>query len=219
MSDAPLVEAAPAKVNLALHVTGRRPTAITSSKAWWSSPMSPTSSRPRPPAPTRLTVTGPFAAASGSGDTNLVIAGSRRVPRALARCMCRRARHRRCSKNLPVAAGIGGGSADAAAALRLMAILGEADIAVGANCSSLALALGADVPACLMSRPLRGARRRRDRAARCSNFPRCHIVLVNPLVPVVTADVFRRLEQRRESAAAAAARAADASGAARPVAR
>src|SRR5690606_31876279 len=61
--------------------------------------------------------------------------------------------------------------------------------------SQLALSLGADVPACLASGPceVRGVG---EIVHRLRTFPTCHIVLVNPLVPVVTADVFRRLQQR-----------------------
>src|SRR5690349_8414854 len=57
---------------------------------------------------------------------------------------------------------------------------------------SLALTLGADVPACLLSRPLElGGFGESIRPL--ESFPACHLVLINPLIPVVTADVFRRL--------------------------
>jgi 4-diphosphocytidyl-2-C-methyl-D-erythritol kinase len=97
-------------------------------------------------------------------------------------------------KNLPVAAGLGGGSADAAAMLRLLAGLAEEEIAFG-DLQHLALTLGADVPACLSAVPseVRGVG---EIVHPLRSFPECHLVLVNPLIPVVTADVFRRLERR-----------------------
>jgi 4-diphosphocytidyl-2-C-methyl-D-erythritol kinase len=92
---------------------------------------------------------------------------------------------------LPVAAGIGGGSADAAAALRLMASLANQPIAL-AELADMAAGLGADVPACLVSTPL-VARGVGEVLAPLPEFPACHIVLVNPMIPLATADVFRRL--------------------------
>jgi 4-diphosphocytidyl-2-C-methyl-D-erythritol kinase len=98
------------------------------------------------------------------------------------------------TKNLPVAAGIGGGSADAAAMLRLLARMGDGDFPV-AELQRIALALGADVPMCLLSRPaeVRGVG---EIIHTLRGFPPTHLLLVNPLVPVATADVFRRLESR-----------------------
>ena len=188
-----IVEAAPAKVNLALHVTGRRADgyheleslvvfADVADELVATAAMRDT-----------LRITGPFAAAIGSGDANL-------VARAMAAFRLRWPAHVATGldvelrKNLPVAAGLGGGSADAAAALRLMAALGEVPIPL-AELVALALTLGADVPSCVVSRPaeVRGVG---EIVTPLRSFPACHLVLVNPLVPVVTADVFRRLESR-----------------------
>ena len=98
-----------------------------------------------------------------------------------------------------------------------MASLAAADIGF-ADLSDVALSLGADVPACLVSRPceVRGVG---EIIHPLRTFPGRHIVLVNPLQPVVTADVFRRLQSRDQSAAAAPAAAADPPGPARPLAR
>ena len=211
MSEA-LVEAAPAKINLALHVTGRRSdgyhdleslvvfagvadelVAARVPSGWASGPEGPRDRTQTEPPLDRLEVTGPFAAAAGSGDANL-------VARAVAAFRARWPGHVQegvaieLRKNLPVAAGLGGGSADAAAALRLMADLGAGDIAAGAL-AEVALTLGADVPACLIGRPCE-VRGKGEIVHTLSDFPACHLVLVNPLVPVVTADVFRRLENR-----------------------
>ena len=187
------VEAAPAKVNLALHITGRRPDGYHELESLVVFADIADELSARAAKSDSLRVGGPFAAAAGSGDSNLVM-------RAIAAFRVRWPGHvetgltLELKKNLPVAAGLGGGSADAAAALRLMASLGEADISL-ADLGAVALSLGADVPACLLSRPceVRGVG---EIVHPLRGFPPSHIVLVNPLVPVVTADVFRRLLSR-----------------------
>jgi len=186
-------EAAPAKVNLALHVIGRRADGYHELESLVVFAEVADELVARPARSDSLRVTGPFAGAAGSGDSNL-------VARAVAAFRARWPGHVETGlaidlvKNLPVAAGLGGGSADAAAALRLMARLGEARIALS-DLGAVALALGADVPACLISRPLE-VRGVGEILHPLRAFPATHIVLANPLVPVVTADVFRRLQSR-----------------------
>lgn len=193
MNEALLVEAAPAKVNLALHVTGRRADGYHELESLVVFADVADEVVARPARNDSLEVTGPFAAAAGSGDANLVaraVAAFRaRWPDHVSTGMAIELR-----KNLPVAAGLGGGSADAAAALRLMANAGETPISP-ADLSRVALSLGADVPVCLISQPceVRGVG---EILHPLQHFPPLHIVMVNPLVPVVTADVFRRLESR-----------------------
>jgi len=188
-----IVESAPAKINLALHVTGRRADGYHELESLVVFAEVADELEATPAKSDTLRVTGPFAAAIGSGDANL-------VTRAMAAFRARWPGHVptglaiELRKNLPVAAGLGGGSADAAAALRLMAALGEAEIPLAALVE-LALTLGADVPACVVSRPaeIRGVG---EIITPLRSFPACYLVLVNPLVPVITADVFRRLESR-----------------------
>lgn len=98
------------------------------------------------------------------------------------------------TKNLPVASGIGGGSADAAATLRALDELypGSAN---DEELRDIALALGSDVPACLISKPLL-MRGRGERLSPLPAFPETPIVLVNPRVTLATAAVFRRLDER-----------------------
>ncbi len=189
----PIVETAPAKVNLALHVTGRRADGYHDLQSVVVFADVADELSLMPGAADALQVTGPFAAALGAGDANLVVravAAFRtrwpgRVPGGVAIEL---------RKNLPVAAGLGGGSADAAAALRLLAGLGGPPIPL-AELAEVALGLGADVPSCLVSRPaeIRGVG---EIVSALPSFPSMHLVLANPLVPVVTADVFRRLESR-----------------------
>lgn len=135
-----------------------------------------------------LEVTGPFAEALAGERDNLVL----RAARALAdRSGIRAEAALTLDKRLPVASGIGGGSADAAAALRLL----DRYWKVGAGADDLhaiAITLGADVAACLASRPARGEGRGDllvplddpDLAGR-------PLLLVNPGVPLSTAAVFR----------------------------
>ena len=91
-------------------------------------------------------------------------------------------------KNLPIASGIGGGSADAAATLRALAQLWRLDLSSGLL-SSLALGLGADVSVCLQSRPARVGGIGEILAPPGTLAP-LHAVLVNPRRAVATADVF-----------------------------
>lgn len=186
------VQAAPAKINLALHVTRRREDGYHDLEslivfADVADELEAVEARTD-----SLVVTGPFAKAIGNGDTNLVAravtAYRQRFPGHLETGLAITLR-----KNLPVAAGIGGGSADAAAALRLMAGIGTPPPM--ADLQDLAARLGADVPACLVSSPL-VARGVGEILSPLAEFPACHVVLVNPLVPVVTADIFRRLAKR-----------------------
>jgi 4-diphosphocytidyl-2-C-methyl-D-erythritol kinase len=133
-----------------------------------------------------LDVVGPFAAGLASED-NLVL----RAARALqARTGIRRGARLTLDKRLPVASGIGGGSADAAAALRLLARLWGLEVEP-ALLHDIARELGADVPACLDSRTVRGEGRgdvlRPVDGAGLSGRP---VLLVNPGVAVPTGPVF-----------------------------
>jgi 4-diphosphocytidyl-2-C-methyl-D-erythritol kinase len=189
----PAAEAAPAKINLALHVTGRRADGYHSLEMLVAFAELGDELEAVPARRDRLTISGPFAEALGNSEGNLVLralaAFRSRWPEALPSGLAVLLR-----KNLPVAAGLGGGSADAAAALRLFAAMSTTTIAFG-DLLELATALGADVPMCLYSRPAE-ARGIGEIVLPLKHFPGCHVVLVNPLVPVVTAEIFRRLASR-----------------------
>jgi 4-diphosphocytidyl-2-C-methyl-D-erythritol kinase len=138
-----------------------------------------------------LTVDGPFAADCPLGEDNLVLKAARalRVHSGMSV-----GAHLRLTKNLPVASGIGGGSTDAAAALITLNQLWR----TGASRDDLArigLGLGADVPVCIKGQTsiIRGIGERIDLAP---SLPPVPVVLVNPGVPVSTADIFRRLTIR-----------------------
>ncbi|MGV8853720.1 MAG: 4-(cytidine 5'-diphospho)-2-C-methyl-D-erythritol kinase [Devosia sp.] len=186
----PIIHIAPAKINLALHVTRRREDGFHDLESLVVFAALADELEAVPDTVDSLTIVGPFSPGLASGDTNLVaraIAAFRaRWPDAVATGLALR-----LTKNLPVAAGIGGGSADAAAALRLMVSQSGQAIAMS-ELSDLAARLGADVPACLVSAPLL-ARGVGELLEPLPEFPELHILLVNPMVPLATADVFRRL--------------------------
>ena len=180
--------AAPAKVNLALHVTGRRADGyhlLDTLVAF--ADVGDTLTLRRAPAPA-LTVSGPEAAGVPDGPENLVARAIAAAPLPDGAAV---AAH--LIKRLPAAAGIGGGSADAAAALRGMQALGAAPPSPEA-----VAALGADVPMCLAGRPLR-ARGIGERMAAVPDLPDVAAVLVNPRVPVSTPEVFAALACRENA--------------------
>jgi 4-diphosphocytidyl-2-C-methyl-D-erythritol kinase len=192
-----LSDAAPAKVNLALHVVGRRPDGYHELRSLVVFAEVGDELEIGPADRDGLSVTGPFAASLPGGQANIVVRTlgafrarwPERAPGALAITL---------RKNLPVAAGLGGGSADAAAVLRLLAAMTENPPA-SPELHALAATLGADVPACLVSRPLE-LRGTGETVIPLKSFPACHLVLINPLQHVVTAEVFRRLERRTNPA-------------------
>jgi 4-diphosphocytidyl-2-C-methyl-D-erythritol kinase len=186
-------EAAPAKVNLALHVTGRREDGFHTLHSLCVFTELGDQLSANPADDDELTIAGPFAGDLSAGRSNIVI-------RAIEKFRARFPDHIaggvaiHLEKHLPVAAGLGGGSADAAAVLRMLSRMGAAPIP-DAELFALAAALGADVPMCLYSRTCEvlGIG---ERIRPVETFPPMYLVLVNPMAPVVTADVFRRLQNR-----------------------
>jgi 4-diphosphocytidyl-2-C-methyl-D-erythritol kinase len=133
-----------------------------------------------------LTVTGPFASALTAEPDNLIL----RAARALAAEAGVRAMGALgLDKQIPVAAGIGGGSADAAATLRLLCRVWRLSPAE-ADLDRIAGGLGADVPVCLRNRPMR-MRGVGEILSQAPALPRCGVVLVNPGTPLATVSVFR----------------------------
>ena len=132
-----------------------------------------------------LSVRGPFAGGLTGEDDNLILRAARAL-NATVRVVL--------TKNLPVASGIGGGSADAAAALRALSD-GESPVL------EIAAALGSDVPVCVLSESalMEG---RGEILTPVAQVPRLPMLLVNPGVAVPTAAVFRALNARRGTAMA-----------------
>lgn len=184
----PLTITAPAKINLYLHVTGRRADGYHTLESLVVFADRGDVVDVAAADGFSFAARGPFAAAIPMNDDNLVV----RAVRGLAALLDREAD---CAvtltKNLPVAAGVGGGSADAAAAVR--GLLRLWDVAPGdvAGFDDFLLALGADVPVCFAGRAvvMRGV----GEELTPVDLPRgIAALLVNPLVPCLTADVFAR---------------------------
>jgi 4-diphosphocytidyl-2-C-methyl-D-erythritol kinase len=182
-----LEEQAPAKVNLDLRITRRRPDGyheLDSVVAFtgWADRLAFT---PHPRL--ALELSGPFAAPLGNRTDNLVLRAARRLAAHVGRPPCVRIA---LDKRIPVSAGLGGGSADAAATLRGLRRLWQLGMR-DAELLPLALELGADVPVCLGA----GAARMRGIGERIEPIalPVLDLVLANPGQAVVTAQVFAGL--------------------------
>ncbi|MGF1660790.1 MAG: 4-(cytidine 5'-diphospho)-2-C-methyl-D-erythritol kinase [Rubrimonas sp.] len=193
LAEAALTDLARAKVNLFLHVRGRRPDGRHTLESLAVFPeIGDVMEAERSPI-LSLSLDGPFALGLGSGEDNLALRAVAALSAALPEGPpCGVAL--RLDKRLPVASGIGGGSADAAATLRLlMRLWGRAPDA--ATLDAAALALGADVPVCLASAPaMMGGIGERLSAAPA--FPEFWLTLVNPMRMVSTAEVFAGLARR-----------------------
>ena len=186
---------APAKVNLALHVVGRRDDGyhlLDTLVAFAEDAADALTIAPAEGDEDELTIEGPFGGGLSASHDNLVLRAARFARgRLAADGLVLPPLAIRLDKRLPVAAGIGGGSADAAALLR--AILAAAPREAAAQLCDCAV-LGADVPMCLDARPARVTGI--GEAVRPCPLPRLSMLLVNPGVASSTPEVFRRLERR-----------------------
>jgi 4-diphosphocytidyl-2-C-methyl-D-erythritol kinase len=183
-----VIEHAPAKINLTLRVLGRRADGYHDIESVVVFARTGDRLSFAAGGALDLTLGGPYGSAIGAPGDNLVL----KAARALAASMPGLTLGRfALDKQLPVAAGLGGGSADAAAALRLLA--GVNGLALDdPRVFAAARSTGADVPVCLEARP-RVMRGIGDRLAAPLALPVLAAVLVNPGVAVATRDVFSRL--------------------------
>jgi 4-diphosphocytidyl-2-C-methyl-D-erythritol kinase len=138
----------------------------------------------------RLTASGPFAGGLGRESDNLIIRAVRAFVADLGRPMAELSFG--LDKRLPIASGLGGGSSDAGAALRLIRDVFAPQVD-DARLEAVAARLGADGAACLWGRPVL-AQGRGERLTPAPGLPVLHAVLVNPGVPVSTPEVYRRLD-------------------------
>ncbi|MFC7474484.1 4-(cytidine 5'-diphospho)-2-C-methyl-D-erythritol kinase [Dankookia sp. GCM10030260] len=183
-----LSESAPAKVNLYLHVTGRRADGyhLLDSLAVFGPAADELALALAPAGSLSLALDGRFGAALRAEPDNLVL----RAARALAAAAGVPAQAALVlTKRLPVASGIGGGSADAAAALRGLDRLWGLDLGE-ARLAAVAAPLGADIPVCVASRPARMAGIGEVLSA-APALPDCGLLLVNPGVALPTPAVFK----------------------------
>lgn len=179
MPPPPISEPAPAKVNLTLHVTGRR----TDGYHLLDSVVMFADIGDRltvVPGALRLKVRGPMAGAVPVGPDNLVMRAAALIGAEAEITL---------EKHLPVAAGIGGGSSNAAACLRALSRM------TGAGLPEDVVSLGADVPVCLLARAAR-MRGIGEDVTPLSGMPTLDAVLVNPGISVSTPAIFKRLEHR-----------------------
>ncbi|TPG53944.1 4-(cytidine 5'-diphospho)-2-C-methyl-D-erythritol kinase [Sphingomonas glacialis] len=180
-----ITETAPAKINLALHVRARRSDGYHELETLFAF-VADGDTVTLAPGPLSLSITGPFSAGLSGGGDNLVFRAARAfaaafdLPEEGAFTL---------DKHLPVASGIGGGSADAAAALRALARANA--IAIDdPKLFDIAAALGSDVPACLLGRTALG-QGRGERLVPLDGPTGMPVLLVNPGVAVSTAAVFK----------------------------
>ena len=182
-----LTEIAPAKINLALHVRRKRSDGYHELESIFAFAKEGDVVRGRDADALSLEITGPFAGNLTADADNLVLRAARALAAAADVPPCAALT---LDKRLPVASGIGGGSADAAAALRLCNRLWALDWPIE-RLLPIAATLGADVPPCLVGRTLRGEGRGDDLTLvprpRLTGRP---LLLVNPGVALSTAAVF-----------------------------
>lgn len=180
-------EIAPAKLNLALHVRGKLPDGRHAIETLFAFCTDGDRLTAEAGDAISLRLTGPFASDLGDPEDNLAM----RAARALAEdAKVSAGATLALEKRLPVASGVGGGSADAAAALRLLTSLWRID---PMRAVKVAPTLGSDVPACLLSLPARGEGAG-DQLTPISlpDISGKPVLLVNPRVKLSTADVFGR---------------------------
>ena len=177
---------APAKINLYLHITGRRDNGYHELDSLVVFANVGDRIRAKPAKKTTLEISGPYAGALESCDGNLVL----RAFKALSAYVGSKANiGLRLEKNLPVASGIGGGSADASAVIKTLLELWEIHLDER-DLFELALNLGADVPACLLGKPayMSGVGEILEPVEKLPALP---AVLVNPDIQISTSAVFK----------------------------
>lgn len=189
-SRSPLVDDAPAKVNLTLAVTGRRPDGyhLLESIVVFAGVADRLTFKPG--VPLSLTVRGKGADAAGPIENNLVIRAARALEAEVPGLKLGRFT---LTKHLPVAAGVGGGSSDAAAALRLLARANRIKLG-DKRLYKAGRKVGADVPVCIDPRPrtMKGIGEKLSKPLKMPSFP---AVMINPGVALPTKDVFAALHR------------------------
>jgi 4-diphosphocytidyl-2-C-methyl-D-erythritol kinase len=192
-------EFAPAKINLALHVVGQRPDGyhLLESLAVFADFGDTISAAPGKSG-IRLSIDGPLAgelSLMARGDDNIV----RRAARLLSEAAGRAGKpvDMMLTKRVPIAAGLGGGSADAAATLKLLDRVWRLELGKE-RLAEIAIKLGADVPMCVWSRPV-VAHGIGEKIIPVRGLPRIPVVIVHPSVPVATAAVFGKVDDPQRS--------------------
>jgi 4-diphosphocytidyl-2-C-methyl-D-erythritol kinase len=187
-----LLVAAPAKLNLFLHVGDKRADGHHDLESLVAFTLCGDEIHFEPDESISLSLSGPFGAQLSADEDNLAL----RAAMLLAeKTGIRRGARVHLCKILPVASGLGGGSADAAAVLRGLVRLWEIDFD-REGLGEVGASLGADVPVCIDSTTawMEG---KGERVCALPPLPKARVLLVNPGVPVPTAQVFTTLRERR----------------------
>jgi len=182
-----LTARARAKINLFLHVGTRRPDGYHRLSSWAAFTAMGDDLSAESAGTLALTASGPFAPGLPPSTDNLILRAAEALGQGRAAAL-------HLTKHLPVASGIGGGSADAAAALHLLDALWQLNTPP-ADLFHIAATLGSDVPVCVYNRSALMSGRG-EQLAPGPDLPPLPIVLLNPGVPVSTAAVFAGLSQR-----------------------
>ena len=188
-----------AKINLALHVTGQREDGyhVLDSLVVFSDfgDRISISKAQNPSSLVSLSIDGPFAVGLESGANNLVSRAALSLGYEITKLSGKPTPvDIKLTKNLPVASGIGGGSADAAATLLALQDFWQSDVDVW----PIAKSLGADIPMCLHSTPLR-AQGIGDEVTLLEAKKPLHMILVNPNVEVPTPAIFKHLTDKQNA--------------------
>jgi 4-diphosphocytidyl-2-C-methyl-D-erythritol kinase len=187
-----IAESAPAKINLYLHIGPLRPDGLHELASLFVFAEGGDEIRAEKSSGLSLQITGPYAPALAGEpiENNLVLRAAKSLQ---DHADIKSGAAITLEKSLPVAAGVGGGSADAAAALRALIQLWNIDISE-ATLARIAFKLGADVPACLARAPVNvsGAGEKLELGPR---LPPLWCCLVNPGVPMPTGPVFRAFDR------------------------
>lgn len=183
-------ELAKAKVNLALHITGRRADGyhLLESLVAFADVHDVVSAVPVDQI--TLSVVGEFAKEAGEGEGNLVLKAAKRLQ---ATANIAQGAALTLEKNIPVGAGLGGGSADAAATMRLLNRfwnVGYSDTEL----TELARPIGADVAICIASAPAIVTGIGDELTPLGETLPSLHAVMAHPRIPLLTPDVYRALK-------------------------
>ncbi len=180
-------ETAFAKINLALHVRERLPDGFHRIETIFAFCENGDQLTAEESQVQSLTISGPFRHGLSEGD-NLVTRAADALRDATG---CEKAASFHLTKNLPIASGLGGGSADAGAALRLLDRLWGLDLGIE-RLAELGAGLGADVPACIRSETARGDGKGDEIEPVELGLSGTPVLLVNPRVELSTADVFAK---------------------------
>ena len=187
-----LTEIAYAKINLALHVRNRRADGYHELETLFAFAEEGDLLVAEEADGLELSIDGPFGKGLSAGQDNIIM---KAVATLRKRAGVRQGARLRLTKNLPVAAGLGGGSADAAAALRLLQQLWNLGLTGNellylAGCFDPVNPLGADIPACFASQTSRGEGIGDELQYLGNGLSGTPLLLVNPRIAVSTASIF-----------------------------